>query len=433
MKFVIWGAGERGRRIFFHIGCENVIAFIDLDKSKAGTKLFDKPIISYEYYLKSYRDIIIVISTHEKEVAEILNADKIYNFLYMSDCPEDFQSPNPRNILKQHIQNEIDKNKQYVVYGNTLYSILLYYWIIEITQINQPYIVVSPDISAGLFDTFKKHFDNTVKKDFSEITFKIDRIYNTDKHESDHIPKKLTDKTKNVYRYSEHIKEYYNPQIEKFRNIHSGKRCFIVATGPSLLVEDLNTLSDNKEICISMNSIYKMFENTRWRPSYYVAQDFRMMRDKKEVLRYLDGITAFISDGYAPFCEEEHADNVYINHMGLVWDNKGTIPFSENFAQVSYISGTVAYSCIQLAVYMGFNQIYLLGVDCSELGNNYAKYTHCYNEKELVSISYDDQTLVSYISAKKYADGHGIKIYNATRGGKLEVFERVDFDKIISN
>ena len=35
------------------------------------------------------------------------------------------------------------------------------------------------------------------------------------------------------------------------------------------------------------------------------------------------------------------------------------------------------------------------------------------------------------MSAKKFYEGNGRKIYNATRGGKLEVFERVDFDDII--
>ena len=35
-----------------------------------------------------------------------------------------------------------------------------------------------------------------------------------------------------------------------------------------------------------------------------------------------------------------------------------------------------------------------------------------------------------YMCAKEYAERHEIKIYNATRGGKLEVFERVDFDSL---
>ena len=37
----------------------------------------------------------------------------------------------------------------------------------------------------------------------------------------------------------------------------------------------------------------------------------------------------------------------------------------------------------------------------------------------------------AYMAAREYVDSHGITIYNATRGGKLEVFERVDFDKLL--
>ena len=42
------------------------------------------------------------------------------------------------------------------------------------------------------------------------------------------------------------------------------------------------------------------------------------------------------------------------------------------------------------------------------------------------------ENLLAYQAAREYADRHGIKIYNATRGGKLEVFERVDFDSLFS-
>ena len=42
-----------------------------------------------------------------------------------------------------------------------------------------------------------------------------------------------------------------------------------------------------------------------------------------------------------------------------------------------------------------------------------------------------DKTGLAYIAANEYAKEHGVKILNATRGGKLEAFERVDFDSII--
>ena len=40
------------------------------------------------------------------------------------------------------------------------------------------------------------------------------------------------------------------------------------------------------------------------------------------------------------------------------------------------------------------------------------------------------QQMLGYEAAKKYAEMNEIKIYNATRGGKLEVFQRVEFESL---
>src|SRR5690606_31514735 len=60
-------------------------------------------------------------------------------------------------------------------------------------------------------------------------------------------------------------------ELRRFKNIHAGKRCFIVATGPSLKVSDLDMLKD--ELTLSMNSIFMAFKETDWRPTYYAIQD----------------------------------------------------------------------------------------------------------------------------------------------------------------
>ena len=51
-------------------------------------------------------------------------------------------------------------------------------------------------------------------------------------------------------------------------------------------------------------------------------------------------------------------------------------------------------------------------------------------DKRLPVPTYNPKTEMAYQAAEKYAEEHGIKIYNATRGGRLEVFERVDFDSL---
>ena len=87
---------------------------------------------------------------------------------------------------------------------------------------------------------------------------------------------------------------------------------------------------------------------------------------------------------------------------------------------------TVTYICLELAVYMGFKEIYLLGVDCDYSG----KKQHVIDTGDVVLNNPESRMIEAYKKAKEYADSHGIKIYNATRGGKLEVFERVDFDSL---
>ena len=80
---------------------------------------------------------------------------------------------------------------------------------------------------------------------------------------------------------------------------------------------------------------------------------------------------------------------------------------------------------------MGFKEIYLLGCDCS-----YPKGS----KSHVVESGFVDKNAVSnpirmrvgYKCAKDYADSHGIKIYNATRGGELETFERIDLDEVLA-
>ena len=71
-------------------------------------------------------------------------------------------------------------------------------------------------------------------------------------------------------------------ELLKFKDIHKGKRCFIVATGPSLRVQDLDKLHENGEICISMNRIFNIFDKTQWRPDYYMIGDMEMIEDLSE-------------------------------------------------------------------------------------------------------------------------------------------------------
>lgn len=249
----------------------------------------------------------------------------------------------------------------------------------------------------------------------------------------------------------------YACKIRKFQNLHKGKRCFIIGNGPSLKIRDLERL--DKEITFASNSIYALYKTTAWRPTYYCANDKifcdKMMSDKKDLKMLMDGCkVAFTSILGVGFKYRDDADMDRLCFVQLAESNsKNQLPaFSTDCSERVYLGGTVTYVMLQLAAYMGFEQIYLLGMDFNysvEQHKNGSITTNniCNHMKEMEAghkmfdelikkrygVSYladVDLQLAAYQAARKYADANDIKIYNATRGGKLEVFERVNFDNL---
>lgn len=92
---------------------------------------------------------------------------------------------------------------------------------------------------------------------------------------------------------------------------------------------------------------------------------------------------------------------------------------------------------------MGFTEIYLIGVDNkyanerkkdgsvvnnsmkSYFGKDYA------NESAVVASTWEMDEVYKFV--EKYSRENGFRIFNATRGGYLETFERVSLDDILKS
>ena len=82
-----------------------------------------------------------------------------------------------------------------------------------------------------------------------------------------------------------HIPPFYNKYkfIDDIRDKYKGKRCFIIATGPSLRMQDVERLEN--EITIGMNSFYRIYDKTQFRPTFkdsvlcVAASDFYEVED----------------------------------------------------------------------------------------------------------------------------------------------------------
>ncbi len=233
-------------------------------------------------------------------------------------------------------------------------------------------------------------------------------------------------------------KGYIDPRyawLKAQHNTHVGERCFIVATGPSITLSDLHLLRD--ECTFSMNSAVRLYDKTDWRPTYYGIQDWRVYdKLQDDISRTYNNsdcvlISQIIARKYGESTKNYHQFPLntcyHDNYLEL---NKYFAAFSDDCYDVVYDGYSITYSLIQIAVYMGFKEIYLLGVDCSYKHGEKNHIVEAGNYDKNAEKNYD-KMVVGYRQAKQYADAHGIKIVNCTRGGALEVFERQTLESVL--
>lgn len=249
-------------------------------------------------------------------------------------------------------------------------------------------------------------------------------------------------------RYLQSCDSWY---LKTLKGIYAGKRCFIIGNGPSLRAEDLDKLKG--EYSFAANRIFEILDQTKWRPSFYLIVDIECLHDVYPVLSKYDLGHMFIRVDEKDKQDEKKNLDYPIEKMTRIFlDTDGCFKVYQNIWNhwSSYISEdvsnhfsngcTVTFESIQLAIYMGFTEIYLLGVDFNysvrrDAEGKLYKDDHIqdyFNGKKYDATIFNYNSMLhAYQIAREYCDNHDIVIKNATRGGKLEVFERVDFDEII--
>lgn len=141
------------------------------------------------------------------------------------------------------------------------------------------------------------------------------------------------------------------PRLEAYRNKCEGQKAVILCNGPSLNDVDFDQLADC--FCFGLNKINLMFEKTAFRPSCVVAVNHLVIEQNRgffettELPVFLDGIAA----RHIAFQD---------NHVHLCCYENG---FSKDAARYVAQGGTVTFVAMQLAYFMGFSQLALVGCD----------------------------------------------------------------------
>ena len=244
------------------------------------------------------------------------------------------------------------------------------------------------------------------------------------------------------------------PRLRALKNVHAGKRGFIFCNGPSLNTLDLSRLRN--EITIGMNALYLKFDEMGFAPTYYIVEDDLVAEDRRDDINAISGTTRLYSLRLA-YCLDRAEDTIFMNHApdSTPWPNQKAeynmdMRFSEDASLATFGGNTVTYTALQIAYHVGLREVYIIGAD-----HDYAvpgRYQdRDENENFVIEPDEDDVNHFdpryfgkgyrwhnpkvhkienAYRNARIFYEANGGKIFNATPGGKLETFERVNYEDL---
>jgi hypothetical protein len=223
-------------------------------------------------------------------------------------------------------------------------------------------------------------------------------------------------------------------RLEHIRNAHQGERCFIIGNGPSLRHTDLPRLRG--EFTFGLNRIYLLFPELGFSTSCLVSINDLVLEQCSDEIRSLE-LPKFVTwRAHRWFHEDPQV--VFLDS-----DYTGPETFSHEATGRLFEGFTVTYVALQLAFHMGFSEAFLVGVDhhfvthgpanqvvisAGEDPNHFAPgYFGKGFKWQLPDLAGSER---AYGLARQAYEAAGRRVLDATVGGKLTVFPKVDYDSL---
>ena len=222
-------------------------------------------------------------------------------------------------------------------------------------------------------------------------------------------------------------------RLLEYKDIHKGKRCFCVGTAPSLTLQDLELIKD--EYSFSCNSIIKLYDKTEYRPTYFMSFDPLFYSLYHEEIDHMEDSIIFYNKTQNPsFAGKGIAIKGSPEHLIREYMRKKKktphLELSLDLMDKLVIGQSTIHSAIAVAIWMGFSEICLLGVDCDYSVQHAAGA----EDPRLKSGDRDAREMrKDFQDYKEQADRLGIRILNCSRGNKLNIFPYEDLETVLSS
>lgn len=217
-------------------------------------------------------------------------------------------------------------------------------------------------------------------------------------------------------------------------------RAFVVGNGVSLNATDLEKMMGETVFCV--NGIAKIYPRTKFRPTHYVRAEEAstnsnpsVYRSDMEIHRDL-GCEIWANEYFIRESDGIRNSGNYRQirscaHYGMHFDNPDT-PHLFHLPRLCTFGSSVNVA-IQIALgIMNIDKVYLVGCDMGYKdggGNHFCDdYTDGLGELRSARLNELDILASHMICARSFPN----RIYNATVGGSLEVYERVKYESLFT-
>lgn len=222
-------------------------------------------------------------------------------------------------------------------------------------------------------------------------------------------------------------------RLERFHDRHVGKRAVIVCNGPSLNQMDLSFLKT--EYTFGLNKIFLGVRRFGFYPRYYIAVNSKVIKQAAGVIAAMPCVKFIGSAGHSSI--RENALTYHLNTVGVV-DR-----FSTDVVRGVHEGWTVTHVALQIAYYMGFKQVVIIGLDHRFEQDGTANQTvvrsgpdvnHFHPDYFADGQEWDNPDLreseVSFSAAKELFEGNGREIIDASVGGHCTIFPKRQYQEI---
>ena len=234
-------------------------------------------------------------------------------------------------------------------------------------------------------------------------------------------------------------------RLRELKDVHKGKRAFIIGNGPSLRQTDLSKLRD--EFTFGLNRIYLLFPELGFHTTYLVSiNDLVIEQFRDEILAQpMPKFLAWRSYRHftSQFSNSPILQSPSFSFPIFLYTTYTGPRFAGDVRSRVWEGATVTNVALQLAFHMGFQQVILIGVD-----HNFASKGDA--NKTVVSQGDDpnhfapnyfgkgakwqlpdlDTSEIGYTLAREGYRKAGREVLDATVGGKLTIFSKVDYDSL---